>query len=154
MRHNRKNILFKIFAKYIRYLKELRPSYDRNVHDDIVLFSKIKEELNLVGSIREAQKFVEGHNNVSIREIYPLKFSIRGALKYKMQLAFIDFLREKGVYENYLRYGGKMALHGRVMRWIDVCGFFWTETEEGPEFWCKVSHEWKDFCLTTPILDD
>lgn len=160
MQYNKKNILFKILAKYIRYLKELRSSYDHNIHDEDALTLSIAKNLDLVTGIGivGAQNFVEGRN-VNIRELYPLKFTIRGTLKYKMQLAFIDFLREKGAYESYLNYRAypytrTMKLHEQVMRWVELCGFSWSLTPEGTEFWSAISCEWKDFCLVTTILDE
>lgn len=161
MRHNRKNILFKVLAKYIRFLKELRSSYAHNIRDEDALRLSIEKNLDLVTGIglAGAQKFVEGHNNVSIREIYPLKFCIRGVLKHRMQCAFIDFLHEKGAYENYMknRYNQnkcKIVLHGQVMRWLDVCGFYWSDTVEGFDYWHNISNEWEDFCITTRIMEE
>lgn len=158
MQYNKKNILFKIFAKQLRFLKELRSSYGNNIHDANSLFFKIKEELDLVVSVMDAQYFVEVRD-VDIRGLYPSKYKIHGSHKDNMERAFFAFLLKKGIYEKYMDYSSDhhthgVVLHDEVMRWIDVCGFFWTETEEGPEFWCDVSHEWKDFCITTTILDD
>ena len=87
MQHNRKNILFKIFASYLRYLKELRSSRARNMRDDSVLFFKIKGELKLVVSIVDAQNFVEGYD-VNIRGLYPSKYKIHGLRKENMERAF------------------------------------------------------------------
>lgn len=158
MQHNRKNILFKVFAKYIRFLKELRSSYDSNIHGEHVLYLSLKSNLDLVISIADAQNFIDGRD-VDIRGLYPLRYSLGGIRKQKMECAFFDFLREKGVYEKYIeyrndQYARNITLHSYVMRWVDVCDFYWVKTDEGPEFWNNVSNEWKDFCLTTPILDD
>lgn len=158
MEHNKKNILFKIFAKRLRFLKELRTSYDPNLYGKFQLFIKSKKELGLISSVGNALNFVKS-GNVEIRKLYPLNFSIDGVRKNRMQLAFIDFLRERRAYENYLKYRGnpytrKMALHEQVMRWVDICGFYWSETEEGYVFWQNISNAWKDFCITTPIMEE
>ena len=158
MQYNRKNILFKIFASYLRFLKELRSSRARNMRDDSVLFFKIKGELKLVASIMDAQNFVEGLD-VNVRGLYPSKYKICGTRKYKMENAFFAFLFKKGIYEKYMEYSSRhhtraVVLHDEVMHWVDAGGFFWNDTDEGPEFWRGISHEWKDFCITTPILDE
>lgn len=158
MQYNKKNILFMVLAKYIRFLKELRCSYNPNIRGKDALRRSIRESLELVTCTVDAQNFVEGRD-VNIRGLYPSKFSIDGVRKNRMQRAFIDFLREKGVYENYLKYRGlqhtrRVILHEQVMRWVEVCGFAWCNTLEGTEFWCDICNEWKDFCLTTPIMED
>lgn len=150
--------MFKIFASYLRFLKELRSSRARNMRDDSVLFFKIKGELKLVVSIMDAQNFVEGLD-VNVRGLYPSKYKICGTRKYKMENAFFAFLFKKGIYEKYIEYSSghytrPVVLHDEVMRWVDAGGFFWNDTDEGPEFWRGISHEWKDFCITTPILDE
>lgn len=158
MQHNKKNILFKIFAKYLRYLKELRTSYDSNIHGEHVIYLSPKTNLDLVINIMDAQNFVEGRD-VDIRGLYPLRYSLGGTRKRKMECAFFDFLHEKGVYEKYIEYrddqhARNITLHSYVMLWVEVCGFSWAKTDEGPEFWNNVSNEWKDFCINTTILDD
>ena len=158
MQYNKKNILFMVLAKYIRFLKELRCSYNPNIRGKDALRRSIRESLDLVTCTVDAQNFVEGRD-VNIRGLYPSKFSIDGVRKNRMQLAFIDFLRERRAYENYLKYRGnpytrKMALHEQVMRWVDICGFYWSETEEGYVFWQNISNAWKDFCITTPIMEE
>ena len=158
MEHNKKNILFKFFAKHLRFLKELRTSYDPNLYGKFQLSIKSKKELALIYGIGDAMNFVRGHY-VDIRALYPLKYSVSGVRKHRMRRAFIDFLHEKGAYVNYMKYRGirrscKIVLHEQVMRWLDVCGFYWSETEEGYFFWENISNAWKDFCITTPIMDD
>ena len=132
MQYNKKNILFMVLAKYIRFLKELRCSYNPNIRGKDALRRSIRESLELVTCTVDAQNFVEGRD-VNIRGLYPSKFSIDGVRKNRMQRAFIDFLREKGVYENYLKYRGlqhtrRVILHEQVMRWVEVCGFAWCYT--------------------------
>ena len=158
MQYNKKNILFKIFASYLRFLKELRCSRARNMRDDSVLFFKIKGELKLVVSIMDAENFVEGLD-VNVRGLYPSKYKIHGLRKDNMERAFFAFLFKKGIYEKYMEYSSghhtrAVVLHNEVMRWVDAGGFFWNDTDEGTEFWRGISHEWKDFCITTPILDE
>ena len=150
--------MFKIFAKYIRYLKELRTYYDSNIHGEHALYLSLKSNLDLVISIADAQNFIDGRD-VDIRGLYPLRYSLGGIRKQKMERAFFDFLRKKGVYEKYIeyrndQYARNITLHSYVMRWVDVCDFYWVKTDEGPEFWNNVSNEWKDFCIATTILDD
>ena len=132
MQHNRKNILFKIFAKYIRYLKELRSYYDSNIHGEHVLYLSLKSNLDLVISIADAQNFIDGRD-VDIRGLYPLRYSLGGTRKQKMECAFFDFLREKGVYEKYIeyrndQYARNITLHSYVMRWVDACDFYWVKS--------------------------
>ena len=158
MQYNKKNILFKVFAKYLRFLKELRSSYDPNLYDKFDAFIKSEKELNLMFSIGDAMNFVKGRY-AEARMLYPLKYSINGVRKHRMRCAFIDFLHERRVYESYLKYRGvqhtcKIALHDEVMRWLDICDFYWSETEEGYGFWQNISNEWKNFCLTTPIMEE
>lgn len=67
-----------------------------------------------------------------------------------LKAVFIEFLKENNIYELFLKYGEGKG-HSSLMRYLDRISdgtwyfdsyFFFTETEEGYEFWSKLNKKW------------
>lgn len=67
-----------------------------------------------------------------------------------LKSVFIEFLKENNIYDLFLKYGEEKG-HSSLMRYLDRISdgtwyfdsyFFFTETEEGYEFWSKLNKKW------------
>lgn len=163
MLNNKKNILFKALAKNLRRVKEIRSSGMLGTLDTLAITKNIDKEFPSIANIWEARKIVFYYKG-DILCLCPQKLIVLGKVRESMKNAFADFLKKRRIYDcfqEYKRHGGRdytnytdVELSENVLHWISSSGFYWHDTREGFYFWSNVNEEWRDFCLTTTVLDD
>lgn len=163
MQHNRKNILFKALAKNFRRIKEIRASEPLLALSETALMMIVNREFPDIVDAWSAQKIITDYKG-DMRCLCPLKLIVYGEVRESMKKAFADFLKKRQLFVRFNEYRGNdeknlfspanKELSANVLYWLSSSGFYWTDTREGFDFWCKVNEEWRDFCLTTTILDD
>ena len=163
MLFNRKNILFKALAKNFRRVKEIRSSEPLWVLNETVPMMIVNREFPDIVNTWEAQRIITDYKG-DMRCLCPLKLIVFGEVRDSMKKAFADFLKKRQLFVRFNEYRGNdeknlfspanKELSANVLCWISSSGFYWSETREGFDFWDGVNREWRDFCLTTTILDD
>lgn len=160
---NRKNILSKALVKNLRRVKEIRSSGITRALGNIALMKIMNDEFPSIVDTWEARKIVTDFKG-DVRCLCPLKLIVFDEVKESMKKAFADFLKKKQLLVRFNAYRTNFdktsscfvdgKLPDNVLHWVSASGFYWRDTCEGFGFWDSVSREWRDFCLTTTILDD
>ena len=163
MQYNKKNILFKALAKNFRRVKEIRYSVIMGTLNKTALMKAMNDEFPSIVDVWEARKIVMDFKG-DMRCLCPQKLIVFDEVRDSMEKALADFLKKKQLlvrFNAYRTHFGKTSscfidgkLPDNVLHWISASGFYWRDSCEGFAFWESVSREWRDFCLTTTILDD
>ena len=163
MHFNKKNILFKALVKNLRRVKEIRSSGITRALGNIALMKIMNDEFPSIVDTWEARKIVTDFKG-DVRSLCPRKLVVFDEVMDSMKNAFADFLKKKqllvrfNAYRTHFDKTSSCFIDGKlpdnVLHWVSSSGFYWYDTCEGFGFWSAVNNEWRDFCLTTAILND
>lgn len=86
--------------------------------------------------------FRKSPNSFNIALLVP--YNERAEERLKIRDAFMRFLEENGVLEEYNHHLGMLPGAIRVGDFVSDCNFLWNNTAHGRAFWEKLSDEWRE----------
>ena len=151
-----KNIYRIEAAKILRWIKEIRQSQEYSNMPYTKLLSDASKNFVYppnIGTVMNVYKHFNGNLKLLIpRCIKPSKEQLQ-----EMYYVFDKFLKDKRLYQTFTTHQNRdktlTFYTNDIPLWVSTCGFKWSNTIQGWEFWHEISEEWKSICYTNSIMD-